>query len=132
MARMGVSLASIRHIYPQQHVNGIIHRFILSIPHESASPALLTKHPNPDEMLFAFMVPLLPHIFENRLGLDTSLTQRFTSIFLVEGAFISIISSPFIGDLADRTSSKKTLLLVLLALTLISVLCLSITTSRML
>ncbi|KAJ5146178.1 uncharacterized protein N7515_000742 [Penicillium bovifimosum] len=94
--------------------------FILS----SMSMALFT-----DEMLFAFMVPLLPHIFENRLGLDTSLTQRFTSIFLVEGALISIISSPFVGDIADRASSKKVLLLVLLVLTLISVLCLSITTS---
>ncbi|KAJ5165250.1 uncharacterized protein N7500_007080 [Penicillium coprophilum] len=94
--------------------------FILS----SMSMALFT-----DEMLFAFMVPLLPHIFENRLGLDTSLTQRLTSIFLVEGALISIASSPFIGNLADRASSKKVLLLVLLILTLISVLCLSITTS---
>jgi MFS-type transporter involved in bile tolerance (Atg22 family) len=77
------------------------------------------------------MVPLLPHIFENRLGLDTSLTQRFTSIFLVEGALISIVSSPFVGDIADRASSKKILLLVLLVLTLISVFCLSVTTSRM-
>ncbi|KAJ5562733.1 hypothetical protein N7535_002822 [Penicillium sp. DV-2018c] len=90
---------------------------------------LLTAIVSPDEMLFAFMVPLLPHIFENRLGLDTSLTQRFTSIFLVEGALISIISSPFVGDIADRASSKKVLLLVLLVLTLISVLCLSVTTS---
>ncbi|CAI7671315.1 unnamed protein product [Penicillium crustosum] len=94
--------------------------FILS----SMSMALFT-----DEMLFAFMVPLLPHIFENRLELDTSFTQRLTSIFLAEGALISIISSPFIGDIADRASSKKVLLLVLLVLTLISVLCLSITTS---
>lgn len=81
-------------------------------------------------MLFAFMVPLLPYIFENRLGLDTSLTQRLTSMFLVEGALISIISSPFVGNIADRASSKKILLMVLLVLTLISVLCLSITTSR--
>ncbi|CAG8228976.1 hypothetical protein PENNAL_c0007G01893 [Penicillium nalgiovense] len=87
--------------------------FILS----SMSMAIFT-----DEMLFAFMVPLLPHIFENRLGLDASLTQRLTSIFLVEGALISIISSPFIGNIADRASSKKVLLLVLLVLTLISVL----------
>ncbi|KAJ5470277.1 hypothetical protein N7530_007634 [Penicillium desertorum] len=98
--------------------------FILS----SISMALFTG-PWIDEMLFAFMVPLLPHIFENRLGLDTSLTQRLTSIFLVEGALISIISSPFVGNIADRASSKKVLLLVLLVLTLTSVLCLSITTS---
>ena len=91
---------------------------------------LMTEIASVDEMLFAFMVPLLPYIFENRLGLDTSLTQRLTSLFLVEGALISIISSPFIGNIADRASSKKALLLVLLVLTLISVLCLSITTSR--
>ncbi|CAG8117722.1 unnamed protein product [Penicillium salamii] len=94
--------------------------FILS----SMSMALFT-----DEMLFAFMVPLLPHIFETRLGLDTTLTQRYTSIFLVEGALISIISSPLVGNIADRASSKKALLLVLLILTLVSVLCLSITAS---
>ncbi|KAJ5851736.1 uncharacterized protein N7529_011121 [Penicillium soppii] len=94
--------------------------FILS----SMSMALFT-----DEMLFAFMVPLLPHIFETRLGLDTTMTQRLTSVFLVEGALISIVSSPLIGDIADRASSKKVLLLVLLVLTLISVLCLSVTTS---
>ncbi|CAG7965326.1 unnamed protein product [Penicillium salamii] len=94
--------------------------FILS----SMSMALFT-----DEMLFAFMVPLLPHIFENRLRLDTTLTQRYTSIFLVEGALISIISSPLVGNIADRASSKKALLLVLLVLTLVSVLCLSITAS---
>ncbi|CAG7919284.1 unnamed protein product [Penicillium olsonii] len=80
-------------------------------------------------MLFAFMVPLLPHIFENRLGLDATLTQKYTSIFLVEGALISIVSSPLIGSIADRASSKKMLLLVLLALTLVSVLCLSMTLS---
>lgn len=82
-------------------------------------------------MLFAFMVPLLPYIFESRLGLDPTLTQKYTSVFLVEGALISIVSSPLIGDIADRASSKKTLLLALLVLTLISVLCLSMTTSRM-
>lgn len=91
----------------------------------------LTQINHIDEMLFAFMVPLLPYIFENRLGLDATLTQKYTSIFLVEGALISIISSPLIGDIADRASSKKTLLLGLLVLTLISVLCLSMTTSRM-
>lgn len=90
---------------------------------------ILTEVNYLDEMLFAFMVPLLPHILENRLGLDATLTQRYTSVFLVEGALISIVSSPLIGDIADRASSKKALLLVLLVLTLISVLSLSMTTS---
>lgn len=75
------------------------------------------------------MVPLLPHMFEQRMGLDPSLTQRYTSIFLAEGAFVSIVSSPFVGDIADKTRSKKNLLLFLLGLALISVLCLSWTPS---
>lgn len=80
-----------------------------------------------DELLFAFMIPLLPTILEDRIGLDPSLTQRYTSIFLTEGAFVSIISSPFIGELSDAVSSKKLLLLALLVLTLITTACLSLT-----
>ncbi|KAL2862791.1 major facilitator superfamily domain-containing protein [Aspergillus lucknowensis] len=82
-----------------------------------------------DELLFAFMVPLLPTILEDRIGLDASLTQQYTSIFLAEGAFVYIVSSPFIGSIADAVSSKKLLLLALLALALVSVGCLSLTTT---
>ncbi|KAJ5352175.1 major facilitator superfamily domain-containing protein [Penicillium brevicompactum] len=80
-----------------------------------------------DELLFAFMLPLLPTVLEQRIGLDPSVTQRFTSIFLAEGAFVSVISSPIFGSIADAISSKKTLLLFLLVLTLISTACLSLT-----
>ncbi|KAJ6136954.1 hypothetical protein N7497_012206 [Penicillium chrysogenum] len=73
------------------------------------------------------MVPLLPTILEHRIGLAASLTQRYTSIFLAEGAFVSVVSSPFIGSIADATSSKKVLLLVLLVLALVSIVCLSLT-----
>ncbi|KAJ5403170.1 major facilitator superfamily domain-containing protein [Penicillium cosmopolitanum] len=58
-----------------------------------------------DELLFAFMLPLLPTVLEQRIGLDPSLTQRFTSIFLAEGAFISVISSPIFGSIADAIST---------------------------
>ncbi|KAJ5752064.1 hypothetical protein N7520_008981 [Penicillium odoratum] len=81
-----------------------------------------------DELLFAFMLPLLPTVLEHRIGLDPSLTQKYTSIFLIEGAFVSVVSSPFIGSIADATSSKKALLLTLLVLALISTICLSLTT----
>ncbi|GAD99012.1 AMP dependent ligase, putative [Paecilomyces variotii No. 5] len=82
-----------------------------------------------DELLFAFMIPLLPALLEQRIGLEPSLTQKYTSIFLTEGALVSIVSSPFIGSIADAVSSKKTLLLTLLVLTLISIGSLSLTTS---
>jgi MFS family permease len=72
------------------------------------------------------MVPLLPTVLEQRIGLDPSLTQRYTSIFLAEGAFISVVSSPLIGSIADAVSSKKGLLLGLLALALMSVASLSL------
>lgn len=84
-----------------------------------------------DELLFAFMIPLLPTVLEHRIGLEPSLTQKYTSIFLAEGAFVSVVSSPFIGAIADAVSSKKTLFLVLLALTLVSTACLSLTSQRM-
>ncbi|KAJ6017350.1 hypothetical protein N7451_000729 [Penicillium sp. IBT 35674x] len=74
-----------------------------------------------DELLFAFMLPLLPTVLEQRIGLDPSLTQRYTSIFLTEGAIVSVVASPFIGSIADAVSSKKTLLLTVLILALISI-----------
>jgi MFS family permease len=77
------------------------------------------------------MIPLLPTLLEHRIGLDPSLTQRYTSIFLMEGAFVSIVSSPVIGAIADAISNKKTLLLTLLILALISTACLSLTTQCM-
>ncbi|KAI2786902.1 hypothetical protein POX_g09298 [Penicillium oxalicum] len=80
-----------------------------------------------DVLLFAFTLPLLPIMFEDRIGLDSSHTQRFTSIFLIEGALVSIVSSPFAGSLADAVTSKKLLLLALLILTLISTACLALT-----
>ncbi|KAL2828671.1 major facilitator superfamily domain-containing protein [Aspergillus cavernicola] len=82
-----------------------------------------------DELLFAFMVPLLPTILEHRIGLDASFTQKYTSIFLAEGALVYVVSSPFIGSIADAISSKKVLLLALLVLTLVSIVCLSLTTT---
>jgi MFS-type transporter involved in bile tolerance (Atg22 family) len=75
------------------------------------------------------MVPLLPYILEDRIGVDATETQRLISAFLVEGALVSIASGPSIGDIADRAKSKKFILLALLVLTLVSILCLSIATS---
>ncbi|KAJ5574806.1 major facilitator superfamily domain-containing protein [Penicillium hetheringtonii] len=81
-----------------------------------------------DELLFAFMLPLLPTLLEQRIGTNPELTQRYTSIFLAEGAFVSVISSPIFGSLADAVSSKRTLLMILLGLTLIGVTFLALTT----
>ncbi|OJJ44443.1 hypothetical protein ASPZODRAFT_135267 [Penicilliopsis zonata CBS 506.65] len=81
----------------------------------SMAMALLT-----DELLYAFMVPLLPYMFEHRLGLDNSIVQRCTLLFLSEGALICVFSSPIIGHVSDMTSSKRNLLLASLALAFVS------------
>lgn len=75
------------------------------------------------------MVPLLPYIFEQRMGLDVSLVQRITVLFLAEGALVSVLSSPFVGHIADRTSSKKSFLLYSLALVSVSSVGVAATTS---
>lgn len=77
------------------------------------------------------MLPLLPTLLEQRIGTNPELTQRYTSIFLAEGAFVSVISSPIFGSLADAVSSKRTLLMILLGLTLIGVAFLALTTQCM-
>lgn len=123
---MGPPLAIIQRIHSEQHVHGPFYGYVALFNRQFETGILIGS----DEMLFAFMVPLLPYILERRIGLDKTVTQRFTSVFLIEGALVSIVSSPFIGDVADRVRSKKVLLLVLLAFTLISVLCLSVTNSR--
>ncbi|KAB8230317.1 major facilitator superfamily domain-containing protein [Aspergillus alliaceus] len=82
-----------------------------------------------DELLFAFMVPLLPYVFEQRIEISVSRVQTYTSMFLAEGAFVSLVTSPLVGNMADRTESKKVLLLGLLVLTLVSVSGLALTKS---
>ncbi|KAI9370351.1 MFS general substrate transporter [Aspergillus egyptiacus] len=82
-----------------------------------------------DELLFSFMVPLLPYIFQERLEVQAYRVQAYTSIFLTEGALVAIVTSPLIGHVADRAKSKKALLLGLLLLTLASVMGLALTKS---
>lgn len=76
------------------------------------------------------MIPLLPTILESRIGIDPSNTQWYISAFLTEGAFVSVVTSPIIGSIADAVSSKKVLLLNFLGIALVSVMCLSLTTNR--
>ncbi|OGM42567.1 MFS multidrug transporter [Aspergillus bombycis] len=82
-----------------------------------------------DVFLYTFIVPILPYILENRLGLDVSLTQRMSFALLALSAVASLVCSPFIGHYADKMSSKKILLLGSLAAALFSTVILAIATS---
>lgn len=64
-----------------------------------------------DVFLYGFIVPILPYMLEDRSGLDPSKTQSITFALLSESALVGVVASPFIGQLADRTSHKKRLLL---------------------
>ena len=85
-----------------------------------------------DVFLYAFLVPILPYVLENRLGLDVSLTQRLSFTLLAESAIASLVCSPFIGHYADGLRSKKGLLLGSLVVALFETVVLALATSRML
>ncbi|GAB1197571.1 hypothetical protein APSETT444_006869 [Aspergillus pseudonomiae] len=92
--------------------------------------ALFTGTDRIDVFLYTFIVPILPYILENRLGLDVSLTQRMSFALLALSAVASLVCSPFIGHYADKMSSKKILLLGSLAAALFSTVILAMATSR--
>ncbi|PIA93361.1 putative MFS-type transporter [Cercospora beticola] len=65
-----------------------------------------------ENFLYAFVVPILPYMIEQRLRLDPAYTQRFTAELLVILGLISIPAAPIIGHLADQTTSRKGPLLI--------------------
>ncbi|RAL09380.1 vesicular amine transporter [Aspergillus homomorphus CBS 101889] len=66
--------------------------------------------------LWSFIIPLLPYMLEERIGLEPSRTQNVTFLVLAETALTSAVSSPIVGTLADRWRAKKTFLFFSLAL----------------
>ncbi|GKZ66468.1 hypothetical protein AnigIFM60653_007750 [Aspergillus niger] len=82
-----------------------------------------------DTFLYAFLVPILPYVLENRLGLDVSLTQRVSFSLLSETAIAALVTSPFIGHYADRMSSKRILLVGSLLAALFGSIVLALATS---
>ncbi|PYH95495.1 MFS multidrug transporter [Aspergillus ellipticus CBS 707.79] len=82
-----------------------------------------------DTFLYAFLVPILPYVLENRLGLDVSLTQSLSFSLLSESAITALIASPIIGHFADRVPNKKGLLLGSLGAALLGSIVLALATS---
>ncbi|KAJ5690051.1 MFS transporter [Penicillium macrosclerotiorum] len=64
--------------------------------------------------LYGFLVPILPYMLENRLHVDPSQTQRFTSISLALHGLMSAFGGPLIGHFADKAADRRTPLLVAL------------------
>lgn len=64
--------------------------------------------------LYGFLVPILPYMLEQRLHVDPSETQRFTSISLALNGLSSVFGGPLIGHFADKAHDRRTPLLIAL------------------
>ncbi|KAL4963659.1 MFS transporter [Aspergillus stella-maris] len=62
--------------------------------------------------LFGFIVPILPYMLEQRLNVDPSQTQTYTTTLLTIYGLISLLSAPFIAHYADKTPHRKLPLLI--------------------
>ena len=70
-----------------------------------------------DLFLYGLIVPILPYMLQDRVGLPQSQVQSNVSLLLAAYAGASVICSPIAGVLADRLSTRQApFLLGLLAL----------------
>lgn len=76
----------------------------------------LTHTNNPLEtFLYGFLTPILSYMLEERLHIDPSQTQTYTTALLTTHGFIGLVSAPIVAHLAEKTSSQKKPLLIALA-----------------
>lgn len=73
-----------------------------------------------DTFLANFIVPILPYMIENRVGLDPSQTQTTSSWLLAESAAVSVIIRVPLAHFADKSASKRNWLLWALVIALAS------------
>lgn len=100
---MDLPKASLDHVHPGSYLCGPFYRYNLTI---AAGVFLNTRYSLLiDVFLVGFIVPILPHMLEERIGLDPPLTQTLTSSLLVETAFVEIIASPLIGHVTGKNSA---------------------------
>ncbi|KAJ5780516.1 Tetracycline resistance protein TetA/multidrug resistance protein MdtG [Penicillium paradoxum] len=68
-----------------------------------------------ETFLYGFLTPILGYMLEERLHLDPSRTQTYTTSLLTTHGFIGLISAPIVAHIAEKTPSQKTPLLIALA-----------------
>ncbi|KAK4865335.1 hypothetical protein LT330_009446 [Penicillium expansum] len=68
-----------------------------------------------ETFLYGFLTPILSYMLEERLHLDPSQTQNYTTALLTTHGFIGLISAPIVAYLAEKTPSQKKPLLIALA-----------------
>ncbi|KAJ5801023.1 uncharacterized protein N7518_003091 [Penicillium psychrosexuale] len=68
-----------------------------------------------ETFLYGFLTPILSYMLEERLHLDPSQTQTFTTALLTTHGFIGLVSAPIVAHFAEKTPSQKKPLLIALA-----------------
>lgn len=67
-----------------------------------------------ETFLYAFIVPILSYMLEDRLHLPSTQTQWLTTALLTTHGFIAMASAPIIAHFADKTSDRRMPLLLAL------------------
>ncbi|KAF7958171.1 hypothetical protein EAE96_003732 [Botrytis aclada] len=65
-----------------------------------------------ETFLYGFIVPILGYMLEERLHIDQSQVQIFTSTVLALHGALAMLSSPIIGHFADKSPNRKFWLLL--------------------
>lgn len=75
--------------------------------------------PSLENFLYGFVVPILPYILEIRNHVDPADTQRLTYQILTLYGAIAVVAGIVIGQLADKSKSRKLPLVLGLAFALL-------------
>lgn len=66
-------------------------------------------------LLYGFVVPILPYMLEVRLGQNPAQTQQLTAWLLGIHGFATVIFAPILAHFIDKTSNRRSPLLISLA-----------------
>lgn len=120
-------MAIVQEVHYVHHHNCAIFRYVLTC----RATSLSSSDDIPETLLYGFIVPILSYMLEDRLHLDATRTQSDTTRLLAIYGFMSLISAPIVGHIADKTPNKRTPLLVALAGCLVGTVLVACTPSRM-
>ncbi|KAJ5408415.1 hypothetical protein N7509_002298 [Penicillium cosmopolitanum] len=82
-----------------------------------------------ETFLASFLTPIIGYMLEERLHIDPSQTQSYTTLLLSSYGFVGLISAPAIAYFAERMVSQRTPLLIALAGCLVGTFMVALTSS---
>ncbi|KAK6540422.1 hypothetical protein TWF694_009218 [Orbilia ellipsospora] len=81
-----------------------------------------------ETFLYDFIVPILPYILEQRNGVDPDDIQKLTYQILTVYGVVLVFSGPFIGQWADKAKTRRTPLIISLAVSIVGTVILAAST----